>query len=317
MSYTITVDVSAIVDLLQIDAADVLVPIANLKSAIEALGDLAGTPPQVCNGRLTLTSGLAVTTADVTAATSIYFTPYLGNRIAIYDGSKWVTYTFAELTLSLALLTASRPHDVFAYISAGAVTLEAVAWTSDTARATAITLQDGVYCKSGTLTRRYIGTFRTTSTIGQCEDSYTKRFVWNMHNRVPRVMRVRDTTDSWTYATASYRSWNNSTANRVEFVRGVSEDPVTLNFAGLIISAGAVNGALGIGLGSTSANSAWNYTYSNNSTIHNIRADYKDTPALGYNFLQLLEYSSGATSTFYGDVGFAYVQTGAIGELAA
>mgnify|MGYP000848236852 FL=1 len=317
MTYTITVDVSAIVDLLEIDAADVTVPIADLKSAIETLGDIAGTARQVCDGRLTLTSGTPVTITDVTAATTIYFTPYKGNRIAIYDGSKWVTYTFSEVSLSLALLTASRPHDVFAYISGGNLTLEAVAWTSDTARATNITLQDGVYCKSGTLTKRYIGTFRTTSTIGQTEDSYTKRFVWNMYNRVPRVLRVLDTTNSWTYTTATYRPWNNSTSNRVEFVRGLSEDPVSLRFVAAMTQAGTVSGAIGIGLGSTSVNSAFIYGTAVPTFLLSMYAEYRDTPALGYNYLQPLEYATGATVTYYGDAGVTYLQSGAVGEMDA
>src|SRR6185436_9706895 len=41
----------------------------------------------VCDGRLTLTSGTPVTTGDVTAATTLYFTPNGGNQIALYTGS--------------------------------------------------------------------------------------------------------------------------------------------------------------------------------------------------------------------------------------
>lgn len=267
--------------------------------------------------RMTLTSGTAITTTDVTAATSIYLTPFKGNRLSLYDGSKWVEYTLTEKTLSLSGLAATTPHDVFVYESGGVLTLEAVAWTNDTTRATALAYQDGIPCKSGTLTKRYVGTFRTTSTIGQTEDSFTKRFLWNYYNRSTRVLRVRDTTDSWTYATASYRSWNNSTANRVEFVRGLAEEPVSLSFTAQMLQTGSVAGAIGIGLGSTTANGAFIYNYSIPSFATVLRAEYKDTPAVGYNYLQLLEYASGATVTFYGDVGVAYVQTGAVGELAA
>jgi len=267
--------------------------------------------------RLTLTSGTAITTTDVTAATSIYLTPFKGNKLSLYDGSKWTEYTLTEKTLSLAALAASTPHDVFVYVSGGVLTLEAVAWTNDTTRATALTTQDGIYVKNGTTSKRYCGTFRTTGTIGQTEDSYTKRFLWNYYNRVVRILRVRDTTDSWTYAVAAYRSWNNSTANRVEFVRGLDEDPVTLRFTGFSTTAGGVAGGVGIGLGSTSSNSAFTYNYLINTVATMIQAEYRDIPALGYNYLQLLEFASGATVTFYGDLGVAYLQTGAMGELAA
>lgn len=41
------------------------------------------------NGRLTLTTGTPITTSDVTASTSVYFTPYKGNRIALFNGCSW------------------------------------------------------------------------------------------------------------------------------------------------------------------------------------------------------------------------------------
>jgi hypothetical protein len=217
----------------------------------------------------------------------------------------------------MALATASTPYDVFVYDNAGTLTLEKLAWTNDTTRATALTTQDGVYVKSGATTRRYLGTVRTTSTIGQTEDSFTKRFVWNLYNRRTRVLRVRDTTDSWTYATAAYRPLNNSTSNRVEFVRGLAEDPVQLINVMAMTQTGSVSGAAGIGIGSTTVNSAFIYTTALPSFLSLLWAFYRDIPAVGYNYLQPLEYSTGATVTFYGDSGVTYLQTGAIGEMAA
>ena len=271
----------------------------------------------VCEGRLTLTSGTPVTTTDVTAATTVYFTPYNGNRLAVYNGSFWIIKTFSELSITMALATASTPYDIFVYDNAGTLTLEKLAWTNDTTRATALTTQDGVYVKSGATTRRYLGTVRTTSTIGQTEDSFTKRFVWNLYNRRTRVLRVRDTTDSWTYATAAYRPLNNSTSNRVEFVRGLAEDPVQLINVMAMTQTGSVSGAAGIGIGSTTVNSAFIYTTALPSFLSLLWAFYRDIPAVGYNYLQPLEYSTGATVTFYGDSGVTYLQTGAIGEMAA
>ena len=101
------------------------------------LGTLAG-PLSLAEGRLTLTSATPVTTADVSAATTAYYTPYIGNSIALYDGSSaWANYTFTEISISLVGLTASRPYDIFAYNSGGTVTIETLVWTSTTARATA------------------------------------------------------------------------------------------------------------------------------------------------------------------------------------
>ena len=173
--------------------------------------------PALCGGRATLTSGTPVTVTDVTAATTIYFTPFLHEEISLYTGSTWERLTFAETSLSLSGLAADTNYDVFGYNNSGTLALTAVAWTNGTTRATALTTQNGVRVQSGNTTRKYLFSFRTTSTIGQTEDSLLRRFVWNNYNRVRRTLLVTDSTDSWTYATASYRSLNNSTNNPVSY----------------------------------------------------------------------------------------------------
>lgn len=274
---------------------------------------------QVCDTRLTLTSATPVTTSDVTAATNIYVTPYGGKRIALYDGSAWVLYSFSEITISLSGQTADKNYDVFVYDSAGTVVAESVVWTNDTTRATALAVQDGVYVKSGSTGRRYVGTYRTTTTIGQCEDSVTKRYVWNYYNRVHRDFLVLDTTDTWTYATATIRPWNNSTTNRVSFVRGVNEDVVQLSFVGTAAQAGSVTANIGIGLDSTTAFSTTlgGAGQLGTTTQGNFFAFYTGKPSEGFHYLQLLERASGATVTFAGDGGGLLVQSGATGLIAA
>ena len=50
-------------------------------------------------GRLTLASGSPVMTGNQAAATSIIYTPYIGNQIPVYDGvSAFSALAFAELT---------------------------------------------------------------------------------------------------------------------------------------------------------------------------------------------------------------------------
>ena len=115
----------------------------------------------ICGGRLTLTSGTPVTTADVTGAGTLYYTPYVNGQIALYDGSStWTVYTFTERSLALTV-TSGKNYDVFAYNNSGTVTLElSAAWTNDTTRADALTTQNGVTVKSGATTRRWLGTIR-------------------------------------------------------------------------------------------------------------------------------------------------------------
>ena len=103
----------------------------------------------ICNGRLTLTSVTPITTSDVTAATTIYFTPYKGNRIFLYNttSTKWELFEFSEISIAVPATTGTN-YDVWGYNSSGSATLEVLAWTNDTTRATAIALQNGVYVKS-------------------------------------------------------------------------------------------------------------------------------------------------------------------------
>lgn len=140
-------------------------------------------------GRLTLESGVPVSTTDQTAKTNVYYTPFVHNVVPLWDGYKWVPVEFTEKTLTLGTLTSGLPYDVFGYLSSGALVLESLAWTNGTTRATAVTLQDGRYCKSGDKTRLLLGTFYTTSTT-TTEDSLEKRFLDNIYNTVPRRQYV-------------------------------------------------------------------------------------------------------------------------------
>lgn len=92
-----------------------------------------GGSNSTADGRLTLTSGTPVTTSDVTAATTIYYTPYAGNGIALFDGtSTWTVRTFSELSLSLSGFTANTNYDIFAHWTGSAVALEAESWGTNT-----------------------------------------------------------------------------------------------------------------------------------------------------------------------------------------
>jgi len=195
------------------------------------------------------------------------------------------------------------------------VIAETVVWTNDTTRATALTKQNGVLVKTGTLTKRYIGTFRTTSTIGQCEDSISQRYVWNYYNRISRTLQVIEATNTWTYATATWRVWNNSAANRVSFVRGVNEDSVSLIFlCGVSSSTGSA--LIGISLGGGAPVAL--FSRSAITLANELVAFYNGLPAEGFNYLQLMEYASAATTTFYGDNSASIAQqSGAYGELEA
>lgn len=183
--------------------------------------------------RLSLTTAVPITTADVIAATSIYMIPYKGNKISLYNGSAWVVRETAEINIALAGLTVGRPYDVFCYDNLGVPTLELLAWASTTARATPLATQDGIYVKSGDATRKYLGSFHALSAT-TTTDSQRQRLLWNYYNRVRRYMYRQDAAVSWAYASAVIRQANANVLNQLEVMCGVAEDDIEIDIQQLI-----------------------------------------------------------------------------------
>lgn len=251
------------------------------------------------SGRLSLSSTLPVTTADVLAATNVYFHRFMGKYVPVYDGSKWVMAEIpaSPITISLSGLTASRPHDLFAYYNAGALAFDApLVWTSDTARATALVYQDGVLTKNGDPTRRYMGTVRTTGVTGQTEDSVQNGLLFNHYNRVLRAQQISSGT-SHSYTTGSFRSWNNDAALRVTMMLGVQDQAVAVNLSSeqLTSSAGSLT-ITSVGTDSVTAESIGRVDNRNTSAIRAGLAGYS-FPAEGFHYFQALELG-GTGSTF-------------------
>jgi hypothetical protein len=255
-------------------------------------------PLSVAEGRLTLSSGDGMPTANVTN-TTLYYTPFIGNKIALYNTATnvWELKTFTECSLTLAGTVASTNYDVFIYNNAGTNTLELVAWSSGTARVTALAVQNGVYVRSGAANKRYIGTIRTT-TAGTAASTTTQRFVWNKDNQVPMFSDAADSTAHTLAGTSGvYASWRNSTVlglTRTEFVCGLSTT-VNVSFHASITQ--------GVGGVSTDATNAANLSsaFFNNTSPYGMRAGGSDHTGylIGYHFLQIVRSGqSGVVSTF-------------------
>ena len=133
-------------------------------------------------GRLTAQNGVPVPTADQTAVSTLYFTPYNGNVLTVLNGSGVKVHDqFAQLSVSVPNTVATL-YDVFAYDNGGTLALDTpVAWSSSgagtSARASAISLVDGMWVKTSDNTRRLVGTFMTSGTGGQTTDSAQYRLV--------------------------------------------------------------------------------------------------------------------------------------------
>lgn len=266
-------------------------------------GGSAGPQPLVCEGRLTLTAGQPVGTADISAATSVYYTPHVGNRIALYDGSAWQSISFPETSIAVPATTHTI-YDVFAYLSSGSLALELTSWTNDTTRAGALVRQHGVLVRSGNATRRYLGSFRTTATSGRTEDSAARRYLYNYYHRVRRPLQRAETAASWTYSTAAYRQANNNSANQLDFLQGVEEDSVqAMLIANASNSSATVrNLFFGMALDSTTSTDceAGFVTGPAGSFCGNgISREYQ--VSAGRHIISWMEYGAGAdTQTWYG-----------------
>ncbi|HYF49517.1 MAG TPA: hypothetical protein VEJ63_08930 [Planctomycetota bacterium] len=190
-------------------------------------------------------------------------------------------------------------------------------------RATSLTLQDGVPCKTGALTRRYIGSFVATA-ANQTEDSAQRRFVWNMYNAHRRPLRVLESTDSWTYSSATVRPLNNSGANSIDVLIGYAQSMVMLDAFVLANSSTAGSTpAAGIGENSTSV-----LTVPGQIGMYNTIAVANQAqpfwsrltrfPAAGAHFYQLLERGGSGTCTWFGDAGISdRLQSGMDGFIEA
>lgn len=290
-------------------------------------------------GRLTLTTGVPLTTADVTAATTVYYTPAgKCNQIGLYTSSSlWVARTFSELSIAVPATT-STLYDVFIYDNSGTPALElSAAWNNSAAGTSArhaagtyasiLPTQDGVYVKStnGTTidaTRRYLGSFRTTGVSGQTEDSFNNRLVWNVANQARRPLRQIDTTDTWNYTTATWRQARATTTNQVNFVIGLIGVEADLQVLGYAFnSGGGAAMAVSVGLDSTTAPTTGNvgmeFSATSNGVCEAGLATLGVLPSIGYHNANWLEYSITTTGTtaWCGDNGTTVLQAGISGTV--
>ena len=241
----------------------------------------------LAGGRLTLETGVAVSSSDQTAKTTIYYTPYIHSLIGLYDTTNliWTAHPFTERSLALGTLVSGKNYDVFAALTSGAVAIEALVWTSDSARATALVAVDGVLCKTGDTSRRYVGTFRTASTT-TTEDKISSRLVWNYYNRLPRQIRC-SLVASHTYSTAAWRAYNNSTVvgeTRMQFVTGLAEDAISHTITSQIVFI-----YLDIGLDSTTVPAAPAMHMGTTGFQVSFSLSYTLAPQVGFHFLQVIE----------------------------
>lgn len=306
---------------------------ANIKAALETY-----VAP---GGRLTLSTAVPVMTSTVSGATTVYYTPHEHRYAPIWDGTNFVptdlggelSQATTDSTKSPAACTTNSNYDLFLWDDSGTLRCtRGPAWSSDTARGsgagtTELTRVNGIYVNANAITNgpsagygTYVGTIRTNGSsqvdyiFGASSDGGTAAFfgVWNMYNRVDIYTMISDTTNSWNYTTETWRSVNNSSGNRVSFVRGLNEDSTEAKY--LLVSSNTANAvqAGGIGLDSTSSPATGCIRGAHQGSVAiSISSRYTGVPGLGFHYFQALEISQASgTTTFYGDGGGSIYQSG-------
>lgn len=267
---------------------------AAAQSDVDALAaDIAAVSASLQNivsipqGRLTPTTATPIIATGVTAGTAVYYTPYIGNLIPIYDGTQFNATEFSELTLTLsASHLASQIYDAWIWEESDVVTIgTGPAWTVATAGScargtgagtTELVRTNGLWTNANSLTTRngattytvgatmatYVGSIFMDGTNGQisCLVAYgqARKFgVWNAYNRAPIILKAGDSTASWTYGTATLRPSNNDANNKITVFSGLAEEIYETRFIQkTIATTGATvdqNRENGIGWNSTTA----------------------------------------------------------------
>jgi hypothetical protein len=378
--------------------------IDELVSRVELLeggggGAITSVMPSHCDLRLSLESGVPISSTDQTGKSTLYFTPFRGAIVALYDGADWAGYPTAQLSLSLAGFDRHRLYDIWCYLNAGAPTLDYTAWTApttgaitgvtnasppvvtsvahglavgdvvtiygvggatgandtfrvsavgtvdtftvqtlaaanpsapgvytsggtwvkkytSTARATALTYQNGVLVKSGDATRRYVGTIAINATGGQTDDAAATRLMDSYDHPKPRTLFVSESASIWSYGVTAWRAANNDYANRVEYVVGVADKSLSISANGRITTASTTGGSIGIGINTVTANSAQIVGLAISSQEIDVRSEYIGMPSVGLHYAQWIEYRRAGTPQFWGNGQATETGFGLLGTLA-
>lgn len=182
-----------------------------------------GTVPIQTGGRLSLSSTTPVMSGD-TISDTIYYVPYSGDTVSIYDGKNWAaTRLTGTVSLSIAALAANTVHDVFLGTDETSWSMTCVPWADDLNRNVELSRVDGIFVSPSDSSLRYVGTIRTNG-AGQVEATEINYCIWNAYNQIKVEVSTRFYAP-WGYQTPVWTSYGSSSTNgeaRVSFVTGLA-----------------------------------------------------------------------------------------------
>jgi hypothetical protein len=309
--------------------------LSDLADDISDLSDQIQNVISIPQGRLTLTILTPVLAADVSASTAVYYTPYTGNLVPIWNGTTYVITEFAELTLSLnSNHVASNIYDTFVINDAGTVRLvSGPAWNSAAAGSgsrgtgagtTELERVNGLWVNKNDMTARYgattvavdarkgtfVGSMFIDGTNGQatCHVAIGQNRKWAISNaywREPITLKSTDATATWTYDTNTYRQSNAATGNKVTIFSCLPEESYSVDFRQNVTTLTSVSGGARIGIGVNATASASGFSgqadADGSAQIGTLTAFHDGVPFIGINNINMLETVPAASScTFAG-----------------
>lgn len=282
-------------------------------------------------GRLTLQTVTPVMTTTQSAKTTIFYTPYVGQYVPLYDGTSFnMTDTGGEISVATtdtaknpAAIGASKVNDWFIWNDAGTIRItHSVDWTNDTTRASALTLQNGIYLNTSAITNgpgasrgTWVGTTRSNGSsqldwiYGASASGGTAAFfgVWNMYNRVSIGTDVTDSGASYTYTSATIRQARASAGNQISYIQGAQEDAVWASYSTRMDTPASANASaqFGLGIDATTVFSGQKFWVFNTASTGSISGGWvtkQFSPGIGLHVISGNEKSDGAaTCTFNSD----------------
>lgn len=229
-------------------------------------------------GRLTLASDTPVMTASQAEITTVYYTPYAGNLVPIYDGTNFIPTAFSEVsqttadtTKSPAAVAANSVYDIFCWVDSSTPRCtRGPAWSTLNVRSagTAMTFVNGIALNTNAITNgpgasrgTYVGSICSDASsqinyvFGAASNGGTPSnlCVWNAYNRVATATTVTDNGASYSYATATIRQARLSAGNQIGMLIGLIQDAVSVDYVTVmhtLVNSSTIP-SVGIGLNST------------------------------------------------------------------
>lgn len=245
-------------------------------SGTAALADLFVAPP---GGRLTLTTATPVMTSTASAQTTVYYTPYFGRFVPLYNGTSWVptdiggelSQATTDSTKSPAAATTNSNYDMFVWSDSGTYRCtRGPAWSSVTLRGTGsgtteLEYVQGILVNKHNITNGpnaqrglYVGTI-TTNGSSQVDwivgASGTAGFygVWNAYNRHRFIAVVQDSGAGYTYNSTTVRQAHADTKMQCTVLQGISGESINANFSLSVASHASAAGQCGVGWNASNA----------------------------------------------------------------